>query len=82
MNTRSSKLIFIIDGEVNVEVKDSEGNICHIDTLKKGDVVGQYSIINESELFFSLTTHTDCKIMTVDRDYLLNCQIAGMKEAI
>lgn len=40
MNTKCKKLIFVIDGELQVEVQNSEGNMCIIDTLHKGDVVG------------------------------------------
>jgi hypothetical protein len=40
MYSKCSKLIFIIDGELHVEVMNSEGNMCIIDVLHKGDIVG------------------------------------------
>jgi signal-transduction protein with cAMP-binding, CBS, and nucleotidyltransferase domain len=40
INSKCSKLIFIIEGELNVEVMNCEGNVCIIDVLQKGDVIG------------------------------------------
>ena len=82
MNSKCSKLIFVIDGELHSEVMNSEGETCIIDILQKGDVIGQYSIINEEELYFSLQTVTDCTLMTVERNFLYTTNIVGMKEAI
>ena len=52
--------------------------------LKKGDIIGPFSVLTGEPLYFSATANSNVKIATLHKDFLLNPQtkIANLRHAV
>ena len=46
MYQKCDKIYLIVDGQVEIEIQNSAGEICQLEILRKGDIIGMYSILN------------------------------------
>ena len=56
-------LMFIVNGFVDIEIEDTDHNPYLLDTLKQGDLVGQYSVLFGQEYEFKMTAKTSVRVL-------------------
>lgn len=76
--------MFVVQGDIEVEVHNSKGECCTLDILKQGDIMGQYSILTETGFRFEANVLTDGYMFVLSKDFLLNQQhkIEGLSYAM
>jgi CRP-like cAMP-binding protein len=63
---RSRDMYIIMEGEVSVSQWDSKKrNIHHVTNLKNGDIIGEMAFADGEPRTSTLTTLTDCKVLTM-----------------
>lgn len=55
--------MFVVNGLVEIEVEDNNHNKYLLDTLKQGDLIGQYSVLFGQEIEFNATAKTHCRLL-------------------
>lgn len=62
-----NSIIFIVQGKVDIEMQDEvTGQKYVLDTLTQGDVIGQYSVLYTTELFFTVRAATYTRVLMLD----------------
>ena len=56
---------------------DEEGDIHMLEELGQGDIIGQYSVLYDTELMFSVIAKTSVRILTLDQDFFVKFGIAS-----
>ena len=64
--------MFVVEGEIEIEVHNSKGECCVLDVLKQGDVIGQYSILKDTGYKFDANAFTNVKVFVLTKEFLLN----------
>ena len=66
MGEKCGFLTFIVNGLVELQLVDEEGNVYVLETLGQGDMIGQYSVLFDTQLMFSVIAKTNVRILTLD----------------
>ena len=76
--------MFVVDGEIEIEVHNSKGECCVLDILKQGDVIGQYSILKDTGYKFDANALNSGKVFVLSNDFLLANihKIEGLSNAL
>ena len=68
-----TNIYFIVNGKVDLEIMDQEGNIHVLETLQQGDNIGQYSVLYHSDLVFSIMAKsTSVRLLTLNDKFFLD----------
>lgn len=84
LKQKCSEITFIIEGDIDIEIHNQDGESCQLDVLKKGDVIGQYSILQERGFLFSATALEKVRTFTLSKQFFLEYQnkIEGLCNAL
>lgn len=92
MGEKCSGLTFIVNGILELNIRDQMGQIYTLEELHQGDIIGQYSVLFDQDLCFSARAKTSVRVLTLDQKFfvqfgLLGChgdqnEIPGIDEAI
>ena len=63
-------ILFVVNGLVDVQIVDGNQNKTTIDTLKQGDLIGQYSVINGDEFEFAVQARTNVRVLYLTREFI------------
>ena len=79
-----SSLIFLVQGQIELVIYDENGNESTLELLNQGDVIGQYSVLFDEEIMFSVFAKTNVRILTLSQEFFRsNLElIDGLEEAI
>ena len=77
-------IIFIVEGDISLTVFDSQGNEITLENLNQGDVIGQYSVLFNEEIMFSVKALTNARILTLSEEFFSKNKeyIDGIEDAI
>ena len=70
-------MVFIVNGLIELQVLDEEGGVHTLEELGQGDIIGQYSVLYDSELMFSVIAKTCVRILTLDQNFFVKFGIAS-----
>ena len=77
MGEKCNVMIFIVNGCVELQVLDEDGNIHILEILGQGDMIGQYSVLFDTELMFSVIAKTNVRILTLDQNFFIQYGVYG-----
>ena len=79
-----SKIIFLAYGKIKIQVTNMALEICDLDILQRGDIIGQYAFLMKSGFNFEAIALTDCKVFYLERSILEKFQskIKGLSQAL
>ena len=69
-NEVCDQIIFIADGEVEVQMYDKMGKKYVVEVLKAGAVINQYGMYYNVLSLFTMESKADTKLMTLDKPFL------------
>ena len=84
MYQKCDKIYLIVDGQVEIEIQNLAGEICQLEILRKGDIIGMYSILNQNEFHFTANAITKVTVLALDRSFLVDphTKVQNLKDAI
>ena len=62
--------MFVVEGQIEIEVHDSKDQCCTLDILQQGDTIGQYSILSNAGFKFDANALTDVKLFILTKKFL------------
>ena len=65
-----NSILFIVNGLVDIKFIDASQNLINVDTLKQGDSMGQYSVINGNEFEFVAIARTNVRVLSISSELL------------
>mmetsp|Transcript_34327 Transcript_34327/g.52595 ORF Transcript_34327/g.52595 Transcript_34327/m.52595 type:complete len:135 (-) Transcript_34327:473-877(-) len=79
-----TSLIFVVQGLIELQIFDQDGNKYILDTLKQGDVIGQYSVLFNEGFLFTTVAKTSVRILSLDQSFFVDQkdEIDGLEDAI
>ena len=82
-----SKIFFLVNGCVDLEILGNDGSIKILDTLEQGDIIGQFSVLFHTKLVFRVIAKTtSVRILTLGDDFFVEYgdkdSIDGLSDAI
>ena len=72
MGEKCNLMISIINGLVELQIIDEDGYIHILEKMGQGDIIGQYSVLFDTELMFSVISKTNVLVLTLDQNYSFN----------
>ena len=64
------KIYFITEGKVEIEIHNEKNECITIETLGRGDIIGQYSFIVQETFQVEAVAKRDTKILTLNNDFI------------
>jgi len=65
-------IILIAHGTVEVQMTDKHGDVHVIDTLKRGSIIGQYSVFCNEQSIFTMTAKTSVRLLTLEKQFFID----------
>lgn len=77
-------ILFLVQGRIELQILSPTGEIYILETLKQGDIIGQYSVLFEEQFLFSAVAQSNVRLLTIDQSFFLdhNDQIQGLAESV
>ena len=74
----------MVQGHVELQIFNKNGETYVLDTLKQGDVLGMYSVLFGESFLFTAIAKKNARILTLDVEFFLENQeeIEGLDESI
>jgi len=61
----SKEIFFIVQGQVELTVDDSQGNSMVLEVLKPGELMGAYSVLFNEKVYFTAKAKTKLKLLVL-----------------
>ena len=65
-------IIFIAHGTIEVQMVDKHGEVHVIDTLRRGSIIGQYSVLYNEQSMFTMTAKTGVRLLTLEKQFFMD----------
>ena len=82
---RCNKIIFVIDGEIELKVFNTDRTeSCQLDLLKSGDTLGQFSILKQKGFLINGQALVDTRVYYLDLEFFneFKSKIDGLESAM
>jgi len=66
-----NSMIFVVQGFLELKVFDRNGQDYILETLKQGDMIGQYSVLYNESLMFTAVAKSNVRLLTLDQSFFL-----------
>ena len=77
-------VMFVVQGKIDLKVIDKSGEKFLLQSLKQGDMLGQYSVLFDEPLLFTAHAVSNLRILTIDQSFFMEYKdtINGLEDAI
>lgn len=81
---KCTKIIFIVQGRLNLVIRDPKDETHVLATLRQGDNLGQYSCLFNEGFVFSIVAQTNVRLLTLSQQFFLDnlTTIDGLKRCV
>ena len=77
MGEKCNFMMFIVNGVVELQVLNEEGQLHTLELLGQGDMIGQYSVLFNNDIMFSVIAKTNVRILMLDRNFFIKFGVYG-----
>lgn len=65
-------IYFVVQGKIDLIVEGSDGKTHVLETLKQGDVLGQYHCLFNQSFMFSVVAKSQVRLLLIDQKFFMN----------